>query len=153
MRWAHAHPAKGGTAKEGSMVFRAMISNTLAFIRKRFGLHTNGTAKNREPEREWRQLPVLCEDASLLFRRMGLLRIHADELARDEPLRTRELQARCVLCSSKDLCIEDVIAEEDTSEPQDWRDYCPNAAVLNAIGAIQNCPRAAQYLKVPYADS
>jgi hypothetical protein len=153
MRRAHAHPAKGGTAKEGSMVFRTMISSTLALMRRVFGLHTNARAKNREPEREWQQLPLVCDDASLLFRRMGLLRIDADDLARDEPLLTRELQAQCVACSSKAQCVEELIAEENTGEPRDWRDYCPNAAVLNAIGAIQNCPRAAQQLKVPYADS
>jgi|SRR5690349_10719453 len=134
------------------MVFRAMLSSTRVFMRKTFGLQGTN-ARNREPENEWRQLPLLCNDASLLFRRMALLRIDADDLARDEPLLTRELQARCVLCSGKERCIEDLIVEEDTSDPRDWRDYCPNAAVLNAVGAIHNCPRAAQHLKVPYADN
>jgi hypothetical protein len=69
------------------MVFRAVITSTLAFMQKRFQLKcANPRSKNHVYASEWRQLPVLGDDASLLFRRMGLLRIDADDLARDEPL-------------------------------------------------------------------
>ena len=96
-------------------------------------------------------MPRYCYDASLLFRRMTLLQIDRDELARDEPLLLRELQGLCTLCGSKADCVRDLDRECKTGEPQDWREYCPNAATLNALGALQNCPRARQYLKAPHA--
>jgi hypothetical protein len=92
-------------------------------------------------------MPRYCYDASLMFRRMTLLQIDRDELARDEPLLLRELQGLCTLCSSKADCVRDLDRECKTGEPQDWREYCSNAATLNALGALQNCPRARQYLK------
>jgi hypothetical protein len=96
-------------------------------------------------------MPRYCYDASLLFRRMTLLQIDRDELARDEPLLLRELQGLCTLCGSKGECVRDLARECKTGEPQDWQEYCPNAATLNAFAALQNCPRAAQYLKAPPA--
>ena len=95
--------------------------------------------------------PRYCYDASLLFRRMALLQIDHDELARDEPLLLRELQGFCTLCGSKAECVRDFDHEAETGEPQDWGDYCPNVAIFNALGALQNCPRAALYLKTPRA--
>ena len=92
-------------------------------------------------------MPRCCYDASLLFRRMTLLQIDRDELARDEPLLLRELQGLCTLCGGKADCVRDLDREWKTGEPQDWREYCPNAATLNALGALQNCPRARKYLK------
>ena len=92
-------------------------------------------------------MPRYCYDASLLFRRMTLLQIDRDEFARDEPLLLRELQGLCALCGSKGKCIRDLTRECETGDRQDWHEYCPNAATLNALGALQNCPRAAQYLK------
>lgn len=96
-------------------------------------------------------LPRYSYDASLLFRRMALLQIDRDELAKDEPLLLRELQGFCTLCTPKQQCLRDLEWECKTGEPQDWREYCPNAATLNALGALQNCPWAAQYIKMPHA--
>jgi len=98
-------------------------------------------------------VPRYCYDASLLFRRMGFLQIDADELARDEPLLLRELQGLCTLCGSKEGCVRDLERESTTGERQDWREYCLNAATLNALGALHNCPRAAQYIKRPHASN
>ena len=63
----------------------------------------------------------------------------------------RELQGFCTLCTPKQQCLRDLEWECKTGEPQDWREYCPNAATLNALGALQNCPWAAQYIKMPHA--
>jgi len=30
---------------------------------------------------------------------------------------------------------------------QEWRDYCPNATTLSALGALQMCPDAQQQAK------
>ena len=95
--------------------------------------------------------PLYSEDMRLLFRRMALLRIDADELASQNPLLARELQVRCALCRSREECVEHLSREEQSGEPQEWGEYCPGAALLNAIGAAQNCMHAAQYVKVwPY---
>ena len=47
-------------------------------------------------------------DASLLFRRMAALQVDRDELASNDPLLFRELQARCTLCRSKERCVLDL---------------------------------------------
>ena len=94
-----------------------------------------------------------CYDASLLFRRMILLQIDRRELARDEPLLLRELQGLCTLCARKPECVRDLKQEYLTGEPQAWHEYCPNMAMLHALGAMHNCPRAAPYLSTPYAGS
>ena len=95
-------------------------------------------------------IPRYSYDASLLFGRMALLQIDRDELARDDPLLLRELQGICTLCGSKEECLRHLALERATGEPQDWQDYCPNVATLNVIGALQNCPRAAEYFKTPH---
>ena len=94
-------------------------------------------------------LPRCAYDASLLFRRMAALQIDRDELASDDPLLFRELQALCTLCRSKERCVLDLAQECDEPRDREWREYCLNATTLNALGAVQNCARAAQYLRTP----
>jgi hypothetical protein len=88
-------------------------------------------------------------DASLLFRRMAALQVDRDELASDDPLLFRELQGLCTLCRSKERCVLDFAQESEGAGNQTWSEYCPNDATLNALAALQNCPRAAQYLRKP----
>jgi uncharacterized protein DUF6455 len=95
------------------------------------------------------ELPRAFYDASLLFRRMAALQVDRDELASDDPLLFRELQGLCTLCRDKERCVLDFAQQHEGSENQSWRDYCPNATTLEALAAIQNCPRAAQYLRKP----
>jgi hypothetical protein len=94
-------------------------------------------------------LPRYSYDASLLFRRMAALEIDRDQLARDDPLLFRELQALCTLCRDKERCVLDLAQEGDKPDNREWREYCTNATTLNALGAVQNCARAAQYLRTP----
>ena len=88
-------------------------------------------------------------DASLLFRRMAALQVDRDELASDDPLLFRELQGLCTLCRSKERCVLDLAQECVELANPAWREYCPNATTLNALGAVQNCARARQYLRTP----
>jgi hypothetical protein len=90
-----------------------------------------------------------CYDASLLFRRMAILQVDRDELASDDPLLFRELQGLCTLCRSKGRCVRDLALEGKEAGRQEWREYCPNATTLNALGAVQNCSWAARHLKTP----
>ena len=94
-------------------------------------------------------LPRYSYDASLLFRRMAALQVDRDELASNDPLLFRELQGLCTLCRNKERCVLDLAQECDESANRDWREYCLNATTLNALGAVQNCARAAQYLRTP----
>lgn len=90
-----------------------------------------------------------CYDASLLFRRMAILQVDRDEIASDDPLLFRELQGLCTLCRSKGRCVRDLALEGNEAGRQEWREYCPNATTLNALGAVQNCSWAARHLKTP----
>ncbi len=85
---------------------------------------------------------------SLLFRRMAALQVDRDEIASNDPLLFRELQAVCTLCRSKERCVLD-LAQERESGNQGWREYCLNATTLDELGAVQNCARARQYLRTP----
>ena len=82
---------------------------------------------------------------------MAALQVERDELASDDPLLFRELQGLCTLCRSKERCMLDLAQERDQPSNPAWREYCPNAATLNVLGAVQNCSRAAQYLKTPHS--
>jgi hypothetical protein len=88
-------------------------------------------------------------DAGLLFRHMERLQLNREESARDDRLLFRELQGRCILCASKEQCVQDLAADSDKVDWEDWQTYCPNARTLMILGALQNCGLAAQYLKRP----
>ena len=109
----------------------------------------SGDVADARPSGEAPDLPRHSYDASLLFRRMALLRVDRDELASNDPLLFRELQAVCTLCRSKERCVLDLAQECDEPGNQGWREYCLNATTLNALGAVENCARAAQYLRTP----
>src|SRR5262249_5607104 len=88
-------------------------------------------------------------DVGLLFRCMARFNIDARELAQSDPLLFRELQGLCTLCRSREQCAGDLAREFDDVGLEKWREYCPNAATLTMLGAVQNCALAAQYLKAP----
>lgn len=77
-------------------------------------------------------------DASLLLRRMALTGIDQTELAENDPLLFRELQGVCTLCPSKDRCVAELNEPHD-DRSDGWREYCPNASALAALGVEQNC--------------
>lgn len=140
-----------------------VFSAVLAWYRKRTG------AVHSEPERD---TPAAVEAAprasdgphvepadsvrqlagvDLLFRCMAMLQIDPDELAADDPLLFRELQGLCSLCAWKEQCTDDLARKFDEVRLEKWGEYCPNAATLMAVGAVQNCTFAAQHLKKPRA--
>jgi|GraSoiStandDraft_30_1057271.scaffolds.fasta_scaffold567444_2 hypothetical protein len=110
---------------------------------------TSDVVADAGPSGEAPDLPHYSYDASLLFRRMAALQVDRDELASDDPLLFRELQALCTLCRSKERCVLDLAQECVELANPAWREYCPNATTLNALGAVQNCARARQYLRTP----
>jgi hypothetical protein len=88
-------------------------------------------------------------NGGLLLRCMDMLQIDRNELAKDDPLLFRELQGRCALCRDRETCERELAHEFDDADWTEWRAYCPNSATLTTIGAVQNCARAAQHLRMP----
>jgi hypothetical protein len=77
-------------------------------------------------------------DTTLLSRRMKFLHIDPDELARAQPEIFRQLAIRCGQCGSTAQCARGL--SDDSTDPfgEDWKDYCPNAAMLSAISTLRN---------------
>ena len=69
----------------------------------------------------------------LLSRRMRVLRLDRHEIVRLEPVTLGELRRRCALCEDRDRC-EAGLADDFADVA--WRAYCPNAAMLIAIGEL-----------------
>jgi hypothetical protein len=106
------------------------------------------------PQSPASQIPGLTAhvlDGGLLFRCMDMLQIDRPELAKEDPLLFHELQGRCALCRDREECMRELAHEFDDTSWDKWREYCPNSSTLLAIGAVQNCARAAQHIKMPRA--
>jgi hypothetical protein len=86
---------------------------------------------------------ISCEPndthATLLTRRMELLQLKPNELARTEPQLFQELQAMCLLCEHPQTCAHAL--RDDSVDPawQEWRDYCPNSTRLTMLSTLQLC--------------
>ncbi len=74
---------------------------------------------------------------SLLQRRMIALRLDVGAWLDMEPEMFGELQRSCDACSSPGQCAYDLGAHLDDPTWHDWRDYCPNAARLRMLVALQ----------------
>jgi hypothetical protein len=72
-------------------------------------------------------------EPALLPRRMRRLQIDLDEFFCTEPLLFRELATRCWQCSNTAQC--DRALSDPSASPfdDDWKEYCPNAAMLSTI--------------------
>jgi hypothetical protein len=93
------------------------------------------------------------DEADLLRRRMVALDLDPYELALSEPALVRHLQGRCALGESRGHCMLDLARESTDSarqDRQDWRDYCPNAATLDMLSALQSCSKIAPKHQLPY---
>jgi hypothetical protein len=80
------------------------------------------------------------DSAEPLKRRLEALRIDPAALRRDDPLVMRDLERVCSVCGSKRRCIRDWVRHPDD---QTWRDYCPNAMTLEALGTKPAAKEAA----------
>jgi hypothetical protein len=89
--------------------------------------------------------PRCFYDASLLFRRMALNQVDQAEIAENDPLLFCELQGLCTLCRSKEQCVLDLANQAGDDSSGGWREYCPNATALAALGIEQNCNLAGQH--------
>ena len=83
------------------------------------------------PESAWPVRTVLLQ------RRMIALNLDIGALAQIEPGIVGDLQGRCMTCRGAERCAEDFLAHSDDPAWPDWRDYCPNAARLEMLVALQ----------------
>jgi hypothetical protein len=74
--------------------------------------------------------------ADQLEMRLEALHVDAAALRRDEPLIMRDLERVCTQCGSKRRCVRDFVRFPDDTG---WREYCPNAATLEALGSAPGC--------------
>jgi hypothetical protein len=72
----------------------------------------------------------------LLVMRMEVLRLEPREVRRIEPSVFSDLAKTCASCPSKDRCESDLAYESGGTVTRDWENYCPNAAILNAMTAL-----------------
>jgi hypothetical protein len=92
-------------------------------------------------------------EANLLARRMVALDLDSYELALSEPALTRHLQSQCMLCDSRGRCLQDFEREAGDAAWQnreEWREYCPNASLLDMLSALKDCSKAAPKYSLPY---
>jgi len=76
--------------------------------------------------------------AELLNRRMAALRIDPDRVL--DLFTLRDLQRLCTTCRSRKQCARDLAdpSGDRAENGQDWQDYCPNAATLNMLVALDS---------------
>jgi len=91
------------------------------------------------PAAQLRWVPSHSPDPiSLLERRMEALLLNPDEVTHIDPLIVRELRNRCVKCEKRRQCALDLADKFTDPGWQCWRDYCPNAATLLMLSALQS---------------
>jgi hypothetical protein len=135
-----------------------LLSLLLASMPRSWQSRTVADSENRRAELEWvdeierlaqktgisvddlRTLATLgIHGADLLRRRMLILRVDPDRLYDSEPATFRELQKSCSACESHGRCVLDLARDAIDPTRPDWRDYCPNAAMLKMLSAVESC--------------
>src|ERR1700694_3158486 len=93
---------------------------------------------------ELRSLVSHPDERELLGKRLAGLHLEPSALARSEPATFRDVQRVCAMCGFKYRCARDLAVEALDPAWQEWRDYCPNATTLSALGALHICSEARQ---------
>jgi hypothetical protein len=76
---------------------------------------------------------------------MAALRIDPEHVGALDPFMLRDLQRLCTTCTSRKQCARDLANKSDYVSPE-WQDYCPNAATLNMLVALESYrPEASPY--------
>lgn len=88
-----------------------------------------------------------------LARRMVALDLDSYELTLSDPALFHHLQRRCMLCESRERCLRDFARETSGfgwRDCEDWREYCPNASLLDMLSALRSCSKSAPKYSLPY---
>ncbi len=76
-------------------------------------------------------------EPTLLNERMNALGLDVGAWLRFEPTMVAELRRACSACRETVRCQLDLAAHADDPAWRDWKEYCPNAAKLNMLVALQ----------------
>jgi hypothetical protein len=151
-------PETQGQAMPSPQQYPSVLSSVLAWFRNRATAPSPGPDAPRvvglaamAPAGLARGYNIF--NGGLLLRCMDLLAIDRSELAQEDPLLFRELQGHCATCCSRPTCARELAQALDDEGWDAWRAYCPNSSTLLAIGALQNCARAAQQIRMPRAST
>jgi hypothetical protein len=85
----------------------------------------------------WELAAAALGDVRMLHQRMEFMHIDRDEFACAQPAVMRQLTVCCVQCGSTGECAQDLSDTLTGLLGGEWRDYCPNAAMLSKISALQ----------------
>jgi hypothetical protein len=91
---------------------------------------------------ELRTLVSNPDRGELLAQRMAGIGLGARTLTRSDPAALRDLERVCAMCGFKYRCARDLAVQALDPTWQQWRDYCPNATTLSALGALEACSEA-----------
>ncbi len=76
------------------------------------------------------------DDARLLHRRMAALHIDPGKISWLGGAVLKDMERACSLCESRTACLRDLARNPDGIANGAWHDYCPNAATLEAMAAV-----------------
>lgn len=71
------------------------------------------------------------EAADLIYQRLALENLDAQEVERQYPKVMKDLQRVCSVCDDKKRCQHDF---ENHVAGDDWKSYCPNASTITDLG-------------------
>ncbi len=136
------------TRNSGPSLFGNLTQRVRQWVRTRSDLSELDAMGQDQKERIARDLGLSVSElrllvsrgpdaANLLLRRMGALRLDADEVRGSDPALFRDLQRLCAVCESRGRCARDLARESAGAGDEDWRDYCPNVATLNMLSALK----------------
>ena len=77
------------------------------------------------------------DQTHLLQRRMTVLRLDVEAWPNMEPAMFVDLEKSSSACASRNQCEYDLKVHLEQPTWSDWRDYCPNAAKLRMLVALQ----------------
>ena len=128
------------------------ISRLIAWWRTRSDLASLDCSGSAEVDRIARELGMSASElrtlasygpnaAELLNRRMAALRIDPQHVGAIDPSMLRDMQRLCTTCARHKQCARDLADQSGYGYlSQDWQDYCPNAATLNMLIALESYP-------------
>ncbi len=74
-----------------------------------------------------------AHSADLLLKRMAVLDLDENEVARTERATFQDLQRVCTMCDCRRRCARDLAHDPGNAV---WKDYCPNAQTLTALSSL-----------------
>jgi len=76
---------------------------------------------------------------------MAVVHLEPKAVAQSDPATFRDLQRVCAMCGFKYRCARDLAVETLDPAWQKWRNYCPNATTLSALGALREASDPASW--------